>query len=61
MKFQACRTQDLADVSRLFGLASDEIRELTRAIFTKWEAGGLPDLESLIVLGELEFGSTDQI
>ncbi len=49
-------TQDLADLSRMLGLASVELRNQTRAIFREWEPGGLGDLESLIALGELEMG-----
>lgn len=56
MKFQAGRTQDLADLSRMLGLASVELRNQTRAIFREWEAEGMEDLESLIALGELEMG-----
>lgn len=56
MKFQASRTQDLADLSRMLGLASEELRNQARAIFLQWEPGGIKDLESLIALGDLEKG-----
>lgn len=54
MKVQSSRTQDLADVSRMLGLASDEGRQATRQVFAQWLPDALEDLESLIALGELE-------
>ena len=57
MKVIASRTQDLADASRMLGLASDAERQAAREIFAKWWPGALEDLESLIVLGELETGT----
>lgn len=54
MKFQAARTQDLADLSRMFGLATDEQLEAVRTVFQRYEPGGLDDLESLVELGRLE-------
>ena len=57
MKVMASRTQDLADASRMLGLASDAERQATRQVFARWWPGALEDLESLIVLGELETGA----
>jgi hypothetical protein len=56
MKVTASRTQDLADASRMLGLASKTERQVTRQVFSKWWPGALEDLESLIILGELETG-----
>jgi hypothetical protein len=56
MKVQSGRTQDLADVSRMLGLASDEGRQATYQVFERWLPDALQDLESLIALGELEMG-----
>lgn len=56
LKFQASRLQDLADISRMLGLASEEDRQTTRQIFAKWQPDELEDLESLITLGDLELG-----
>ncbi|GIK42705.1 MAG: hypothetical protein BroJett011_65380 [Chloroflexota bacterium] len=56
LKFQASRLQDLADISRMLGLASEEDRQTTRQIFVKWQPDELEDLESLITLGDLELG-----
>jgi hypothetical protein len=56
MKIQAGRTQDLADASRMLGLASAELRQATRQVVKRWQPDALEDLESLIALGELELG-----
>ncbi len=56
LKFQASRLQDLADISRMLGLASAEDRQITRQVFGKWQPDELDDLESLITLGDLELG-----
>ncbi|MBE7470944.1 MAG: hypothetical protein DPW09_18885 [Anaerolineae bacterium] len=56
LKFQASRLQDLADISRMLGLASAEDRQATRHVFAKWQPDELDDLESLITLGDLELG-----
>ena len=60
MKVQASRTQDLADVSRMLGLASADERQATRRVFRRWYPGALDDLESLIALGELEMAAGDE-
>lgn len=57
MKVLSSRTQDLADVSRMLGLATESERQATRQVFEKWWPDALEDLESLIVLGELETGT----
>jgi hypothetical protein len=56
MKVQAGRTQDLADASRMLGLASAKLRQATRQVVERWQPDALEDLESLIILGELELG-----
>jgi hypothetical protein len=54
MKLEASRTNDLSDISRMLGLASDrELDEVRRAI-EMYDPNSLEDLESLIVLGKLE-------
>lgn len=57
MKVQSSRTQDLADVARMLGLASQAHRQATRKVFVRWQPDALQDLESLIALGELESDS----
>jgi len=56
IKVHASRTQDLADASRMLGLASEEQRQETRQVFARWLPDVQEDLESLIALGELEIG-----
>jgi hypothetical protein len=60
MKVHSSRTQDLADVSRMLGLASAEQRLATRQIFAQCLPDALEDLESLIILGELEMSDRDE-
>jgi len=57
MKFQSGRLQDIADVARMLGQASNEALNATRGLFTKVLPGDIEDLESLIRLGQLELGS----
>jgi hypothetical protein len=55
MKFRAGRLQDLADVSRMLGQASEESLARVRALFGHYvSAEDLQDLESLITLGRME-------
>ena len=57
MKFQAGRLQDLADVSRMLGQASEESLAEVRALFARYASQeDLHDLDSLITLGRLEYG-----
>ena len=57
-KLSASRTQDLADVSRMLGLADETklIQIQIRAIVKQYLANAEEDLESLIILGKLEIG-----
>jgi hypothetical protein len=54
MKFQAGRTQDLSDVARMLGQANATQLNATRALFAEYHLQDIEDLESLIVLGQLE-------
>ena len=56
MKLSASRTQDLADVSRMLGLANETQLIQIRAIVKQYLANAEEDLESLIILGKLEIG-----
>lgn len=56
MKVRAGRAQDLADASRMLGLATEEVRQATRNLFQRHASDALEDLESLITLGKLEMG-----
>lgn len=53
-KFRASRVQDLADISRMLGQASEEQLQSVRELFTVWLPKDLDDLESLVSLGRLE-------
>lgn len=54
MKFNASRTIDLGDITRMLGLASEANREQVRTLFRRYAPADLDDLESLILLGKLE-------
>lgn len=54
MKFQAGRVQDLADVTRMLGQASDEAVDAVRDLFAQYSPADLDDLESLVLLGRME-------
>lgn len=57
MKLSASRTQDLADISRMLGLAKTEELEQIREIIKNYLPTAQEDLESLILLGKLEMGN----
>jgi hypothetical protein len=56
MKMQSGRTQDLADVSRMLGLASDDDVQKVRDVIIKYIPAQIDDFESLLYLGKLELG-----
>lgn len=56
MKLSASRTQDLADISRMLGLAKEKELNKIRQIIKTYLPTAEEDLESLIVLGKLEIG-----
>lgn len=60
MKVQSGRAQDLADASRMLGLASEDERQVTRTLFERYMPEAKEDLESLITLGKLEAGEAGQ-
>ncbi len=60
MKVQTGRTQDLADAARMLGLASARDRDEARAVIRRWLPDAVEDVESLITLGELEMGESNQ-
>ncbi len=57
-KLQAGRTQDIADISRMLGLANADAREAVRRLVAREAPADCDDLESLIQLGELEYGES---
>jgi hypothetical protein len=56
MKMGAVRVQDMADVSRMLGLASEEKLARVQAIVARYAPDEVDDLESLIYLGQVEMG-----
>jgi hypothetical protein len=57
MKLSASRTQDLADISRMLGLAQEKELVQIREVIKTYLPTAQEDLESLIVLGKLELGN----
>ncbi len=56
MKLAASRVQDMADLARMLGLASDEDLARVRAAVAHYAPDAAEDLASLIYLGQLEMG-----
>ena len=54
MKMETSRVQDLADLSKMLGLAAETDLERTRQIVDRYMPEAAEDLESLIYLGGLE-------
>lgn len=54
LKLRSGRVQDIADISRMLGLAQDDILDKTRKLFDKLEPEAKEDIENLIVLGRME-------
>ena len=54
MKFEAGRTQDWADVSRMLGFASDNDLDEVRKVVSRYSPEDVEDLESLIFIGKKE-------
>jgi hypothetical protein len=60
MKFNASRTIDLGDITRMLGLANEADHARVRDLFRQFAPADLEDLESLIILGKLETGRSTQ-
>ena len=56
MKLAASRVQDLADISRMLGVADPAAIETTRTLVARHRPADADDLESIIRLGRLEQG-----
>ena len=54
MKMESSLAQDVADLSRMLGLASDEELAAVRAVVARYAPTEMDDLESLIYLGRFE-------
>ena len=53
-KLQSGRTQDIADVTRMLGLAGDADLDVIREVIRQHDPDAVEDLESMIVLGRME-------
>lgn len=58
MKMASSRAQDIADIVRMLGLASEEEVARVRETVARYAPEEAEDLESLIYLGQLEMGKT---
>ena len=58
MKMASSRAQDIADVTRMLGLASEEDLARVREAVTRYAPEEAEDLESLIYLGQVEMGKS---
>jgi hypothetical protein len=56
LKLKAGRVQDLADISRMMGFASDQDIKATEAVVSQWLEDASEDLASLVQLGQMERG-----
>jgi hypothetical protein len=54
MKLHSGRVQDLADISRMLGVADEDSLRKVRMIIVEYLPDDTEDLESLILLGKLE-------
>lgn len=54
LKLESSRAQDVADLSRMLGLASDDDLARVREVVARYTPEQLDDLESLIYLGQVE-------
>lgn len=54
MKLRSGRTVDIADVTRMLGLADQTQLDAVREIIQRWDPDASEDLESMIVLGQME-------
>jgi hypothetical protein len=55
MKLQASRVQDLADITRMLGAADEPALQHVRTVINMYMPDALEDVESMIVLGRLEY------
>lgn len=63
MKMASSRAQDVADVTRMLGLASEDDLARVREVVARYAPADAQDVESLIYLGRVEIGKapTDEI
>lgn len=54
MKLIAGRSQDIADISRMLGVAEDLQLQRVKKVINQYLPNAIEDLENLVVLGKLE-------
>lgn len=57
MKLISARPQDSADITRMLGPASEPTLNMVRAVVARWRPQDAEELEQLIALGQLEWGT----
>jgi hypothetical protein len=57
MKMESDRIIDSGDIARMVGMADEDARAATREVVGKHRPEFVEDLESIIALGDLEFGA----
>ena len=57
MKLISARPQDSADISRMLGSATEETLDAVRAVVRRWRPQDAEELEQMIALGQLEWGT----
>ena len=60
MKLQASRSIDIGDVTRMLGLADESAREQIRDVVRIYYPEAVEDVESMIVVGELELQTPER-
>ncbi|MEZ4884137.1 MAG: hypothetical protein R3E32_05295 [Chitinophagales bacterium] len=56
MKLRSGRVQDIADITRMMGLADEKMLQKVKVTIQRYLPTALEDLESLIMLGKWEYG-----
>jgi len=57
LKLNGSRGIDIGDLTKMLGLADEVVRDRVREIVLRFQPEDIDDLESLIALGDLEFGA----
>lgn len=60
MKLRSSRSRDVADLTQMLGQASEHQLNEVRRVVATFEPEALEDLESLIILGQMESGQPEQ-
>ena len=55
MKLYSGRVQDIADITRMLGAADEDQLQQVRLAVVKYVPDAVEDIESMIVLGKMEF------